>query len=435
MRIQARRDIIRGVAIPAVLLAGILSVSCMAPEGAVGNLEGEAEGVSIYEAAFAGDVERVRYLAFGTPELVSQADDEGLAPLHWAALGGSADMIRTLAAMEADVDEITSNEEKVTPLRIAILFHGTELASALLNAGAKEDLFCNAALGKQDSIRTAIKADSKLLTNRDSLADFTLLHYAALNGQEGAVQLLISMGASVSSDSEGFYGIWGLPSVPGGTPLHVAAFRGYDHVVRLLLDNKAAVSATNSWGYTPLHLAAWGGDVNTIELLIQNGANPNARASDWFGYTPLHVACAYGNVSAVAALLKVNIDLASKTESGETPLSIAIESPTGMDHPPGSIRDIAKLLLQAGSNATTKNNRGFTPLHWLAWNAEGEIEIAKLLLKHGADVNALDSQGRSPLHWAAVGNDAKLVTWLLENGANPTIQDNKNRGLVPTEQQ
>ncbi len=51
------------------------------------------------------------------------------------------------------------------------------------------------------------------------------------------------------------------------------------------------------------------------------------------------------------------------------------------------------------------------------------MNMAKALFEHGANVNELSTRGLAPLHAAVVRNRADAVKWLLENGANPYIEN------------
>ena len=64
--------------------------------------------------------------------------------------------------------------------------------------------------------------------------------------------------------------------VNGSTALHFAAFDGTQEIVSLLIAKGADINAKNFIGRTPLHNAASKGPVELIELLINNGADVNA---------------------------------------------------------------------------------------------------------------------------------------------------------------
>ena len=83
--------------------------------------------------------------------------------------------------------------------------------------------------------------------------------------------------------------------------------------------------------------------------------------------------------------------------------------------------------LEKGANPNTKDEYGWTPLHWAAfW---GRVKIVKLLLECGADPKAKDNIGLTPLHIAAQEGRVKIVKLLLECGADPWIAD--NGGHIP----
>ena len=60
---------------------------------------------------------------------------------------------------------------------------------------------------------------------------------------------------------------------------------------------------------------------------------------------------------------------------------------------------------------------GFTPL---TYSATGNcFDCVKILVEAGVDVNVIQRGGVSALSWAVVNNNLKMVTYLLNAGANP----------------
>ncbi len=84
---------------------------------------------------------------------------------------------------------------------------------------------------------------------------------------------------------------------------------------------------------------------------------------------------------------------------------------------------------------TDRSPMGRTLLHQLA--AEGELAQAKKAVADGADVNATVRSdepysaewGNRPLHYAARSNDADMVAWLLDSGAE--VNATNDRGVTP----
>ncbi|GLV41999.1 pyrexia [Carabus blaptoides fortunei] len=64
--------------------------------------------------------------------------------------------------------------------------------------------------------------------------------------------------------------------------------------------------------------------------------------------------------------------------------------------------------------------------HDLLYHAieNGDLNITRLLCKYGADINPpVSFMGHLPLHHALKTRNMEIATWLLENGAAPTVQD------------
>lgn len=64
---------------------------------------------------------------------------------------------------------------------------------------------------------------------------------------------------------------------------------------------------------------------------------------------------------------------------------------------------------------------GRTPLILSAWN--GHASILSLLLKYKANIEAIDTSGNSSLHYAAAYGFIECLEYLLENGANPNVEN------------
>ena len=90
------------------------------------------------------------------------------------------------------------------------------------------------------------------------------------------------------------------------TPLSWAAENGYETVVKLLIENGAAVDSVNKNGQTPLSLAAEDGHEIVVKLLIENGAVVDL--ADKWDLTPLSYATKNGHEAVVKLLMERSKD-------------------------------------------------------------------------------------------------------------------------------
>lgn len=129
-----------------------------------------------------------------------------------------------------------------------------------------------------------------------------LLHLAAFNGSNGAVNALIGYGLDVNACG-----------AVGRTPLHFAARNGHTAVMQTLLAAHANANACDNDHATPLHAATKYGRNQAISLLLAAGANPNVL--ERLGYfSPLHVAVINNNLAAARLLVRsgAHVNLARK---------------------------------------------------------------------------------------------------------------------------
>ena len=267
------------------------------------------------------------------------------------------------------------------------------------------------------------------------------LFHAVTDGSVARVKALLDAKADVNAKSPGGY-----------TALMLAAEEGNPEVARALLDAKADVNAA---GYclpdlgsrqTALMLDAWKGHAEAVNMLLAAKANVNARSAS--GMTALIAAFEHADI--VRALLNAGADRNAKDDSGDTAFTVAARngyadsvrllldgttSKKAKDQALldaarsgfGPYIDIMKLLLNAGADKETRDNRELftagdelkinhgTPLIWAA--AAGEVEAVKLLLEAGANRQARDYWGHTAL-WEAEHNHYPEVVRLLQSTGN-----------------
>jgi len=143
-----------------------------------------------------------------------------------------------------------------------------------------------AAREKSDKVGAALVANSKTNIEIEDKSGENAMMMASLVGDINFVNLLLAKDAEVNKK--------------GWAPLHYAAANGHDDIVKLLLDHSAYVDAGSPNGTTPLMMAARGGHVSTLKLLLDNGADITVK--NQIGMTALDFAKQYKEPDAVEGL-------------------------------------------------------------------------------------------------------------------------------------
>jgi ankyrin repeat protein len=354
------------------------------------------------------------------------------ARLSTAAMNRDVATVRTLLDEKVDIN--APQGDGTTALHWAAYNDDLELAKLLLLAGANPNV-------------------------KTRLGGITPLHMAAKNGSTAMIDVLLKAGADLR-----------ISTGTGTTALMNASASGHADAVRLLLDAGADPNAKDiNQGQTALMfgsaldraevvrlLAARGADVNVTSLVpdpyvmrkdapATESTKPRGNnALALGGMTALQFAAREGQMAAVRELVAAGADVNIPTASDKmTTLTIAILN--------GHF-DIAKFLLDHGSDAKPANTTGLTALFalidakWAAhvWypapNVEEErtnyLDLMKDLLDHGADPNArlgtklwerqfhpdwVDPAGATAFWRAAQANDVSALKVLVAAGANPSI--------------
>jgi uncharacterized protein len=98
-------------------------------------LEAKPE-LDVFDAAAAGDVERLTELLDGDPDVIGTYSEDGYTPLHFAAFFDRGKALRLLLDRGADVGAVAKNDMQVQPLHSAVAANSREIVAALLAAGA-----------------------------------------------------------------------------------------------------------------------------------------------------------------------------------------------------------------------------------------------------------------------------------------------------------
>ena len=63
----------------------------------------------------------------------------------------------------------------------------------------------------------------------------------------------------------------------------------------------------------------------------------------------------------------------------------------------------------------------------------GNLESVKTLVKHGANIHVIGTRGRNVVGWSASHGSPIVTQWLLENGADWTVQDVEGTAVAEAE--
>ena len=299
----------------------------------------------------------------------------GRTPLHYAAYGGHADVVRALVGRGASVNARASD---------------TDTEAYVLHNLVRRERF---------------NRNGRRSRRPECLSDGTTpLHLSALKGHAGATESLMASGANVNVRTNDGY-----------APLHYAAYCGHTAAMQVLLNHGAAVDLRSEIGETPLHLAAWEGHTDAAALLLSKAAN--VEASNRHSCKPLYGAAQYGHLAVVELLLASGAQCDLKNIHDYT----ALHAAAYCGH-----RAVADVLLVHGADTEARSTNGSTPLHLAA--AKGHATIVGLLLGKGAHVAVTDKSGRTPLHKATRWRRRDVIRLLLASGArvNATCKDGQS---------
>lgn len=143
------------------------------------------------------------------------------------------------------------------------------------------------------------------------------------------------------------------------------------------------------------------------------------NAVDSEGRTPLSWAAELGSQEAVSALLKFGADFNKIDRDGNTALHYAFKGPSF---------EVLCLLLDAGSDVAHRNKWGQTPFNWASFFQDDIRFVKELRSRSGVCVNEVDYQGVSAIENAVFGSHEEVLSYLLEEGANP---NNAKEGSKP----
>lgn len=304
------------------------------------------------------------------------------------------------------------------------------------------------AAGLQDALHWAAingqeEALDCLVPKAQQLEDFkwppNILEHAVVAGLENVVLALVQAGYDLNEED----------STGSCRAAHLAVQYGRDHLLKVLLDSgRADIQLQNDAGQSPLELATQTGTATSIRHLLDAGASLEVENMGKI----LHDTITSGNHKSLKTLIDAkvySIDLLTNLYESDSPLSLAAGlgffectrvlldngvDPNGTSEngsalyqaiANGPFFEICKMLLEKGADpneATHSPPNGAVLL--IKGIESGNKLLVKMLLDYGAKINITDPNREgydTPLACAIENSHYDIMEWLLERGADPNL--------------
>ena len=305
-------------------------------------------------------------------------------------------------------------------------------------------LLCNTLPVLADDMLDAAKAGDESialsLANNDNsrVSDSTgttALHWAVYNDQPELVAALIEAGADVETTNN-----------YGASPLGEAAITGNPAVIEMLLAAGADPNASSPEGQTALMVLARTENTEASKILLEHGADPDLREG-WKMQSALMWAAARSRPQMIRLLTSYGAQTDARALINDWKRQTTV-FPRSKYLPVGGLTpmlfaaregclECMEALVEAGADINLPDPDEITPLLMAILNAR--FDVAKFLIEQDADINKWDRWGRAPLYSAidyktlptggrpdrqSTDNTspARLISLLLEKGANPNAQ-------------
>ena len=172
-------------------------------------------------------------------------------------------------------------------------------------------------------------------------------------------------------------------------------------------------------GETALILASSMNNEKMIEFLVQHGAHPNIV--DFKGRSPLMRAAELGHVQALELLTKFKADPLLKDKEGKDILFYCLAAPTNRH---GKCLEI---VMTIGANVNSRTLEGLPIIVEACKEAKERKDLCLTLIENGADPTIPDDKTMSTaLHFAASSGSVEVCRAILKKGGNPNAAD-KNK--------
>lgn len=231
------------------------------------------------------------------PNLSVAKDENGNTVAHFAAIRGYIPVFHFLYIKNKTHEIETLNDQKITPIKLAIKHERTELVRYLIEnkdlfgLSFKHEELMNFARNRK--LLDMFSFLSKLRTDKDvnelmksSNARDLLVQFLKKGDQEMAISLIAKNKDLLKKD------------IHGENVLHIASSLGRPELVRRLVEEfEIDINSLNKKGESALHIASKRGFVEVVKVLVEKGSDLSIRNKK--RETPLEVAKKKGRQEVV----------------------------------------------------------------------------------------------------------------------------------------
>jgi ankyrin repeat protein len=350
--------------------------------------EGTRDGFSLLTAAAQNGYLHIIDLVVRYGGDVNLPERSGKTALFYAAEAGQRPAVQRLVRARALIN-VQCRRRGNTPLMLAAESDHTQVVELLLRSQADATLRNQAGFTAENSSRASPHSAEMLRNHSHS----PLTPYSAMPPEAtvpeavlwaAAAGDLLKVGSwltqlSANVDARGRDVD---PELEGMTLLHVAALEGQDAVVRALTQRQVSVDLAGDEGETALMLAVDSGHTSAVKLLLHHRACPDVTGShEW--PSALLIACVLGHSDSVAVLLAHHASVDLPHPRGHTFDESDWEGASALHRAASNGHlECMRLLLAAAANVDLADADGSSPLEEAAWQGEGAA--VDMLLDAGA---------------------------------------------------
>lgn len=208
-----------------------------------------------------------------------------------------------------------------------------------------------------------------------------------------------------------------------------------NYFITMLFTYCATVSLSSQASADDLFKAILIGGENKAAKLIKGGAAVEPQCDTPEICSPLLAAIESSQPKIMKLLIQHGVKLDVSTAMGLSALDMALKRYYDADEDEYKLRarKVVRRMVKGGVDVNHLNDYGLSGFAQAA--AQGDVEMVELMLQHGAKIDATGKGasnlfGATPLMLAVEKGHERMVTLLLQKGANKTAKDSLGKNAL-----